>query len=490
MSRKELQKRFIDEFKEKLNINNKSLDENTKKLMLKFIEHTYNNGISLDDLKYYNDSLPAGHKLKDLRDVDAFNNYGEDFNFFVNNKMPPKGRKAKNTKQPKIVEVVDDEIDYNQLRKDKAWKEWTQDQRNAYLKFKRDASREASYGFMDYKPSTDRFDPEEEERVFKKSNRWLFDNPNHPYWNTRTEYNAKMENPYYAAYYANKVGGKAYRGDFNDDGVDDVIVTDKLGNLKYVNGQSRHKSNRGKDLLFYDSPEYAELSHKTEKGSLDVLSRKAKSKWFKDNKESKKDADVVLRKAGFTTFKAKEKTLNNILKESCGDLYKNVIDVIVEQNKLDAEAKKKLKQHVSKSRLENLIVNAILLKIAKTDLSNIKPSTLENRIAILKKVWNKDKDMKQAVIDHANTAVDSLNTDEALIELAGPLYKIAQSNQNLSVQYKAIIDLLKTSIEIAKETEDFYDDQYKTAFNEYNEARKVASKAYREKHPKPKKSKK
>lgn len=105
MSRKEILKRFIDEFKEKLNINNKSLDENTKKLMLKFIEHTYNNGISLDDLKYYNDSLPAGHKLKDLRDVDAFNNYGEDFYFFVANKMPPKGRKAKITKQPKIVEI-------------------------------------------------------------------------------------------------------------------------------------------------------------------------------------------------------------------------------------------------------------------------------------------------------------------------------------------------------------------------------------------------
>lgn len=336
------------------------------------------------------------------------------------------------------------------------------------------AGKQKAFGYMNYKPYTGKLTPKEEEAMFGENYKHVFNDDKHPYWNRKVSYDPKLENPNYAAYMADKIGGKAYRDDFNDDGVEDIVITTKTGKVKYINGHSEHQSTRGKDLPFYDSLAYQKASHKTAKGSLDVLSKNVRRKYEETmSNKDKLEADKILRAAGFSCYMAKPKTLNRILKESAGELYKNVIEAIVAKHEVD---KKKLKQQLSMSRFETLIVNAILLKLYKADLKQSK-SSLDQLVADLKKAWDKSKD-KSAIINFANNAIDVLSKPEILDDLAVPLYNITLKDSKHGEVYEGLIKLIGDGIKIDDKYKKYYDEK----IDSYEDARNVKRKAYMEKY--------
>lgn len=279
-----------------------------------------------------------------------------------------------------------------------------------------------------------------------------------PIMNTTYDYSAKYEHPDYAAAYAKKIGGKAYRADINADNIDDIIITNKNGLIKYVNGHTIKPSSRGKDLKYYDSDAYKnapfEYTNKNGKTVKDLYGQHPRAEYNKAmTPQAKKAANETLRKAGFATYQVKEKTLNKILKESAATLYKNVIDTIVDDHK--EVNKTKLKRQLPMSRFETLIVNAILLKMYNADFSKSK-SYLDQLVANLKKTWDHDKKYKQTVVKHANSAIDVLSKPLVLDKLAEPLYKITLKDSKHGEIYKSIIELIGNGINFSKELEDYY----------------------------------
>ena len=306
-----------------------------------------------------------------------------------------------------------------------------------------------------------------------------------PILNTTYDYSAKYEHPDYAAAYANKIGGKVFRGDINDDKVDDIVITDKSGRIKYFNGHTIKPSTRGKDLDYYDSDVYknAPFQYKTKNGRVinDLLGQHSRSEFNKTmTPQTKKAANETLRKAGFATYQVKEKTLNKILKDSAAELYKNVIETIVARHK--NVNKTKLKQQLPMARFEQLIVNAILLKMYKADFTKSK-SYLDQLVANLKKAWDKDKNSKQSVVEHANSAIDVLSNPNVLEELAGHLYNITLKDSKHGEIYEAIIKLIGEGVKISKELKDYYETEVESIERARKDGVNAYRKQYYEDHP-------
>ena len=278
-----------------------------------------------------------------------------------------------------------------------------------------------------------------------------------PIMNTTYDYSAKYEHPDYAAAYAKKIGGKAYMADINDDKIEDIIITNKNGRIKYVNGHTIKPSSRGKDLKYYKSEQYekAPFQYTNKNGRVvkDLYGQHPRAEFNKTlTAQDKKDANKLLRSAGFATYQVKEKTLNKILKESAETLYKNVINAI--QNKHKDVSKTDLNRRLTMARFETLIVNAILLKMYKADFSKSK-SYLDQLVADLKKVWDKDKNTKTSVINHANQAIDALSNPEVLDKLAEPLYKITLADTKHGEIYQAIIKLIGDAVKIDQQINNY-----------------------------------
>ena len=303
--------------------------------------------------------------------------------------------------------------------------------------------------------------------------------------NTTYDYSAKYEHPDYAAAYAKKIGGKAYRADINADNVDDIIITNKNGLIKYVNGHTIKPSSRGKDLAYYDSDAYKnapfEYTNKKGKTVKDLYGKHPRAEYNKAmTPQAKKDANKILREAGFATYQVKEKTLNKILKESAATLYKNVIDTIMlKHQNID---KTKLKQQLSMSRFETLIVNAILLKMYKADFSKSK-SYLDQLVANLKKAWDHDKNTKQTVVEHANSAIDVLSNPDVLDKLAEPLYKITLKDSKHGEIYQAIIKLIGDGIKFGQQLVDYYTNEVNTMERTRKDNVNAKRKQYYLEHP-------
>ena len=317
-----------------------------------------------------------------------------------------------------------------------------------------------------------------------------------PIWNTTYDYSAKHEHPDYAAAYAKKIGGKAFRADINGDKTDDIIITNKSGRIKYVNGHTIKPSTRGKDLDYYDSDHYknAPFEHKTASGKTvkDLFGKYSRAEYNKTlTPEAKKNANKLLRETGFATYQVKEKTLNKILKESASELYKNVIETIVARH--ENVNKTKLKQQLPMSRFETLIVNAILLKMYNADFNKSK-SYLDQLVSNLKKVWNNDKQYKNAIIEHANSAIDALSNTEVLDQLAEPLYKITLKDSKHGEIYQAIIKLIGKGVTFNQQIIDYYTSEVgqldRARLDKTNAARKEYYEKNPDKKPKSKKAKK
>ena len=310
------------------------------------------------------------------------------------------------------------------------------------------ANENAIANFTKHKP-TDLADASINDPIFQYSeyNKQYLSNPKHPYWTHRTDYDPKFENPYYAAYYANKHGGKAYRGDFNDDGVDDIVIASKSGKISHVNGHSQHLSNRGRDLYYYDSEEYLKGPFKTEKGRFDPLMKSAKKVWIDSFEDVKKaEANKVLQAAGMNTFKIKDKTVYDALKNNAELVY----DVVIKQLQQAHPEVKNLKSKLSTASFGTRITNAILLALGGLLNQNISNVDLPFYLKKLKTTFNK-KENQQKVLDLSNEILGSLleivKEDSALAEA---IYKVSAKEPDFNT-YKIIASILLKAKQVVQD---------------------------------------
>lgn len=315
------------------------------------------------------------------------------------------------------------------------------------LKISKDAER---FNYMNYEP--DELDEIAIENIMggkksKSANKWI--TKDHPYFNTKTEYDPRMINPNYAAYRASKKGGKAYIGDFNQDGVGDVVVTNKHGVVKYINGHSRHETEHPMMMDYFASQDYQKLSHKTKSGKeISVFNRKNYKEWIDtvDN-TTKNEAKRLLRDSGVTGFTVKDEKVTNLLKNNASIVYDNMINGFKED--FSSDEIKEIKKHLSKATFANRIVNAILLAVSGLDKENIKNDDLQFYLNKLNKSFNKDKDKKQEILDLGNQVLEASSKLAYDPEFGMAVFNVASKPHSLA-SYKTIINLLKQAKDIAK----------------------------------------
>lgn len=329
------------------------------------------------------------------------------------------------------------------------------------LNIKRKVNYDDRLNFMNYSPSEELGTRESEERVFGGKYKDVFNDAKHPYWNKTTRYNSRLEHPNYASYYAQKHGGKAYRGDFNSDGIDDIIITNKSGNVTHINGHSMSKSKRGVDLEYYDSDAYKNLDHyytnKQGKKVLQLNNPTSKKEWINELSDvKKKDLNKDLRKAGFAGFKVKDEKVEKLLKENAKIVYDKVRNSIVEQFKLD---KTEVSRHLSSATFASRVINAILLDAGgffDEKAPKINDADLPFYLNKLRKLFNKTDNNRQKIFNYGNEMLLAIDDSASLPEFAATIYKISSAEPTVK-SYEALSDIINNALEMSGElSEDKY----------------------------------
>lgn len=339
------------------------------------------------------------------------------------------------------------------------------------LKIKPKVNYNDRLDFMKYEPSEHFENLDSFKQVFDGKYKDVFEDKNHPYWNKTTRYNSRLEHPNYAAYYAAKHEGKAYRDDFNDDGIDDIVITNKAGNVTHINGHSMSKTKRGVNLEYFDSDDYAKLNHyytnKNGKKVLQLIDPTAKNEWIDElSTTTKKELNKELRKAGMAGFKIKDENVANILKENAKIVYENVISTLVgiEKSKNKGLDKKELRssimKHLPKTTFASRIVNAILLKVSglfDKKAPQINDEDLPFYLTKLKKLFNKTENNRQRIFKYGNEMLKALLdmfAEES--EFAEAIYMISSDKPTLK-SYEKLCNIIEKALEISNEiTEDKY----------------------------------
>ena len=309
------------------------------------------------------------------------------------------------------------------------------------------------FDFMKYAPSTDHFNAEEEKKVFGGKYKAVFNDPKHPYWNKTTRYDAKLEHPNYAAYYANKKGGKAYKGDFNADGIDDIVITGKSGNVSHINGHSMQPSKRGINLQYWASDAYASEPHsytnKAGKKVLQLTKPSSRKTWIENiSNADKRDVNKQLRAAGLQSFKVQDEKAENLLKNNAKIVYDQIKESIVNEYNI---SKTDLNKSLTSATFASRIINAILLTaggLLGKGSPQISNADLPFYLNKLKKVFNNDAESKQKILNYGNSMLLAIGESaERIPEFAKAIYNISSKSPSLE-SYKALAITMSNALKM------------------------------------------
>ena len=312
------------------------------------------------------------------------------------------------------------------------------------LNIERKINYDDRFDFMNHHPSREVESDEVEKKLLGGKYKSVFNDPKHPYWNKTTRYDPRLEHPNYAAYYADKHEGKAYRKDFNNDGVDDIVIANKAGNVTHINGHSMQKTKRGVNLHYWDSADYAKEPHSyTNKAGQKVLQltdKSAKKVWIDSlSNVDKRKFNEDLRKAGVTSFKVVDEKAENLLKNNAKIVYDSVKESIVNQFNVD---KTDLSKQMTSATFASRIVNTILLAAGGLFGANVKLNAdLTFYINKLRKAFNKTDENKQKILDYGNEMLLALEKSSHIPNFAKAIWNISSKEPTLE-SYKALYNVM------------------------------------------------
>ena len=152
------------------------------------------------------------------------------------------------------------------------------------------------------------------------------------------KYDPKMMDPRYAAMKGAKRGLKAYFGDVNGDGVEDVALIDENGKIKSFNGFQPVQSKRRQLVKYYAQVGPEKL---TAKGSPIYYPKATFDQWMEQTANYEKangnltKLNRELGNKGYEGYKLKEKTLTERVRTAMKPVYMNLINLISQQNNIN-----------------------------------------------------------------------------------------------------------------------------------------------------------
>ena len=221
-----------------------------------------------------------------------------------------------------------------------------------------------------------------EELTSNKKNKWA-----KSIQNKQFKYDSKLLDPEYAAQYAVKKGNKAFVGDVNADGVDDVLIASKGKKIKAYNGHVPKKSKQEQYMRYYKDGGVKVGSD----GEAVFGDKKDFKAWLAmtaqnlDANGTKSKINKELAKQGFSGYKVKEKTFIESIKAQIKPFYDNNIGLVA--NRI-GKTVSDINKVMNYTKFVSIYIRTIL-----NSLFNINPATpsdsMEARIInkALKKKW-------------------------------------------------------------------------------------------------------
>lgn len=262
------------------------------------------------------------------------------------------------------------------------------------------------------------------------SNKALFKN--------NINFNPNMLNPNYAQYQAQKKGGQSYVGDYDGDGINDVIVNDKNGKIMYVNGHSIKPTNRPYIMKYYASDDFKNSTHLTKGGLFQLFNDKDFTAWAKAlPSEDKKELNKKLKDAGIQTLRIKSATAGQVVKEQSKSYYSEIVDLLSEKYNINpTDLRKKLPAAV----FSNILTNTMFLGYSGL-INNIKSEAqLSNLIKMLKQQFN-NKELKDEVEKKSKLIFEYMIENSLRVKLGEIIYNtIVLKQDNKINMYKSLIE--------------------------------------------------
>lgn len=177
------------------------------------------------------------------------------------------------------------------------------------------------------------------------------------------KFDNKMLDDNYAAWYSAKHGLTAYKGDFNNDGTSDIIVTDENGKIKYYNGYKTTPSKQRKYMKYHENTNFYQDPNT---GAI----RKAPgdpsfSDWVNNNsramaKQGTIDKYNAQLTSGMSKWKEVPMNLTDLVKEQfTKEAYEAVIQKLVEGGVNNTVARKMIKRQ----NLISIFIHAYLISL-------------------------------------------------------------------------------------------------------------------------------
>lgn len=197
------------------------------------------------------------------------------------------------------------------------------------------------------------------------------------------KFRPNMLHDQYSAWYAAKNGLQAWKGDFNEDGVADYMITDERGKIKYYNGYGLTPSKQAQYIKYNEQNPFS----KNEKGKPYRLETDPSFKEWTDGHARYLQKEGTLETVnksigkGMVKYKPRYKTVAEIVKDMLNDNSsgtKPIDQLLAGASGNNKAMEKAIKKTCNITKLVSLVLKPVLLKISQGDpqlLNDVKALT-------------------------------------------------------------------------------------------------------------------
>lgn len=226
-------------------------------------------------------------------------------------------------------------------------------------------------------------------------------------------YNIEMMDPKYASWYAAKTGNAAYKGDYNNDGTDDIIVATPKGHVLYYNGFKQVPSSQRIATKYHERYDPDEINPKT--GAPVYKNRPPLGQFYNENSrvlETDADGKIVanaeigpgLKKWSYRDLTVAERFKTLFSKQNYEQALMEILQAMYKGRQINANEFKAAKKACPINTIRSLIMKPLLLIL--TGYTNLQDANflspddengINKLVAQVNKNLNKKVNKKNAV---------------------------------------------------------------------------------------------